>query len=508
MGRAGRTRPGICFRLWTTRRHKALEPRRKSELLRANLEGLCLQAAALDLPYTADELPSWQCALVEDEQQVECGVDFIVPEQQQRLGARVFLSRAVNPPEEKNIDRAMASLLDMGALHRNDETPSALGKALARLPLPPRLALAAYYARLLNGNNDDLLALPCLLETKDPYAKHGAAANKARAAAVVNCPYSDVAALVGAYAGFRRVRSGSAGFCRSNGLNYAALTLVQAAVTQLRNVFGSSKASSSDHFNAETSRFLIPALSAVALYPNITYRKPGDNGYSGRTGVKCRIHHSALANKKSSPYSSFVASKFKTTQFLSFGSLLEFVDSNGRSGLAVATVAPIEAIALLLLCHATIIRQNDGSLFMDNWLCIYASDKKVIDSLLILRHRLRLALAKLLPPVAGLDASLKDAIDTVHAILADCASDGMGNNNLNEEKSGDSSVFSGRKVLSFTPFASTQQQGAALFQSGSRGASGRNNGSRSSSRNTASPIKKNSATSNSASSNNNRRTSS
>ena len=396
LGRAGRTRPGLCFRLWTRRRHRALEPRRKSELLRANLDGLCLQAATLDLPWTD-----------------------VNQKKQQKLGARDFLRRAVNPPADKAVDRAVKDLVAMGALQKSDERPTSLGEALSRLPLPPRLALAALYCRLLNGTREDL-AVPCVLEAKDPFAKGtGTGAAKHRFASGWGQPHSDVAALVGAYSGFHKChlqkKLTASSYCRTNNLNFAALSLVDAAVRQIDAVLPGQTG---------PQKSLSRAIAVAALYPNVASRSANEMHYTGKSGARCRLHGSALANKRSSPYSTHT--KAPTTQILAFGALLEYVDSNNRAGLAVATVAPADPLAILLLCHAHVSKQN----ILDGWLQL---DSSYLDSLLLIRFRLRKALSLLLNGVKVTPqsyASLADALHTASLLLLhDGDNDEAGGNN-------------------------------------------------------------------------------
>ena len=144
-GRAGRTRPGVCFRLYTRRRHEVMEVSRPSELLRLNLEGLCLHATALRvMPSSVIDEASWT--------------------------ARDFLGRALNAPRETAVEHAVRSLIAMGALYSDDELATPLGAALAHLPLDPRPALAACYGRLLCGaRSADAFRAVCCMDGKDPF---------------------------------------------------------------------------------------------------------------------------------------------------------------------------------------------------------------------------------------------------------------------------------------------------------------------------------------------------
>ncbi len=122
-----------------------MEVSRPSELLRLNLEGLCLHATALRvMPSSVIDEASWT--------------------------ARDFLGRALNAPRETAVEHAVRSLIAMGALYSDDELATPLGAALAHLPLDPRPALAACYGRLLCGaRSADAFRAVCCMDGKDPF---------------------------------------------------------------------------------------------------------------------------------------------------------------------------------------------------------------------------------------------------------------------------------------------------------------------------------------------------
>ena len=101
-GRAGRTEPGVCWRLWPEAATAALEPFARPEILSADLAGLVLDCAA------------W-------------GVT--------EPGSLAFL----DPPPAPALAEASAMLTDLGALDA-DGRLTATGRTLRALPLPPRLA--------------------------------------------------------------------------------------------------------------------------------------------------------------------------------------------------------------------------------------------------------------------------------------------------------------------------------------------------------------------------------
>lgn len=101
-GRAGRTEPGVCWRLWNEGQTAALQPYSTPEILEADLSQLALDLAAVGIRDPA---------------------------------TLAFL----DPPPKPAWREAVELLRDLDALD-DDGRITTEGKALARLPLPPRLA--------------------------------------------------------------------------------------------------------------------------------------------------------------------------------------------------------------------------------------------------------------------------------------------------------------------------------------------------------------------------------
>ncbi|WP_292153884.1 ATP-dependent helicase HrpB [Brevundimonas sp.] len=100
-GRAGRTEPGVCYRLWDEEATRGLVPHQRPEILEADLTGLALDLA--------------------------------------RWGARSAQGLALlDPPPAGAFAEARAVLTRLGALD-GDGTLTAHGRRLATLPLGPRL---------------------------------------------------------------------------------------------------------------------------------------------------------------------------------------------------------------------------------------------------------------------------------------------------------------------------------------------------------------------------------
>jgi ATP-dependent helicase HrpB len=101
-GRAGRLGPGVCWRLWAAQEHRALAPFDVPEILQADLAPLAL------------DLAQW-------------GV------------ADPSLLRWLDPPPAASYGQARALLRALGAIDDRGAI-TGMGKAMARLPLHPRLA--------------------------------------------------------------------------------------------------------------------------------------------------------------------------------------------------------------------------------------------------------------------------------------------------------------------------------------------------------------------------------
>ena len=100
-GRAGRQGPGICWRLWTAHDDRSLAPETTPEIRRVDLAAPTLQLLA----WGESDL--------------------------HRFGW-------FESPESAALERALALLVDLGATSR--QGPTELGRAMARLPVHPRLA--------------------------------------------------------------------------------------------------------------------------------------------------------------------------------------------------------------------------------------------------------------------------------------------------------------------------------------------------------------------------------
>lgn len=137
-GRAGRTKGGLCFHLFSKARFAKLDEYMLPELLRSPLEETCLSTKLL------------------------------LMETGRKEGVVDFLSKAPSPPEKMTLENAMEDLRLLGAFVNRDDITH-MGKQLCNSSLPPGLMKTALWGALF-GVLDDVLTLTWSLAfTRDPF---------------------------------------------------------------------------------------------------------------------------------------------------------------------------------------------------------------------------------------------------------------------------------------------------------------------------------------------------
>jgi ATP-dependent helicase HrpB len=131
-GRAGRLRPGLCLRLWPERTQRLRPEHEEPEVRRLDLAGPVLQ------------LRAWG---------------------ETNLAAFPWFE----PPAEAALEQAETLLRRLGGLDAKGN-PTALGRAMARLPVPPRLGRMLLEGRHL-GWPEAVAMAAALLSQRDPFSR-------------------------------------------------------------------------------------------------------------------------------------------------------------------------------------------------------------------------------------------------------------------------------------------------------------------------------------------------
>ena len=132
MGRAGRTQPGVCYRLYSRMRESTFIAHPVPEMKRTRLEELILRIKILKLGKVAP-----------------------------------FLQRVPEPPEERTVQLSLELLGTLGALDPLERlTP--LGFHLAQLPVDPRTAKLILLGAIF-GCLEPIVSIAAVLSFKDPF---------------------------------------------------------------------------------------------------------------------------------------------------------------------------------------------------------------------------------------------------------------------------------------------------------------------------------------------------
>jgi ATP-dependent helicase HrpA len=216
-GRCGRVAPGVCVRLYSESSYAARDALTTPEVLRTNLAGLVLRMRTLP------------AALL------EAGCE--------ASGLPVAL---MQPPSAASVDEAHVSLFELHALASpaRDASVTSLGRAIARLPVEPRVARMVLAARQL-GCVSEVLVLAAGLSVQDPRERPLGKQDEAdRAHAVFRHPTSDFLTLLNLFDQFSHASREGRGdafvgsgptWCRNHFVSYARMREWSDLVHQLRD---------------------------------------------------------------------------------------------------------------------------------------------------------------------------------------------------------------------------------------------------------------------------------
>ncbi|KAG0018225.1 hypothetical protein BGZ81_010330 [Podila clonocystis] len=262
-GRAGRTRPGIVYKLFSRKQSAKLAPQQDPEILRIPLEQLCLSVKAMG------------------EKNVES-----------------FLSRALTPPPLLAIQTALKTLEELNALDGASGELTPLGRHMADIPADLRVAKMLIFGAVFRCLEPILVVASCM-SVKSPFISPMDKRDEAQAKKLqFATAKSDLLTAWKAYDIWEKLKdSGSSrselkSFCEENFLSTNTLFEIQNLKSQYLEVLDSigftnknensrsrrrsEKCSSElDNINSDNMT-LVKAIILSGLYPNVIKVKMPD----------------------------------------------------------------------------------------------------------------------------------------------------------------------------------------------------------------------------------------
>lgn len=202
MGRAGRTKPGFCYRLYSKQRFDAMDDFTLPELLRIPLTELCLHARIMTTTTITD-----------------------------------YLSKALQPPPISTINHSIRLLKTIGALNEKEDVTE-LGYRLVDLPVDVQLGKMLLYSILLKCL-DPVLTIVSALSVKDPFVLNfdGESSSSLSRKTLADNSCSDLMVFIKLYQLWieHKTKGQDYRFCRENQISNGIMELISGFRTQVKN---------------------------------------------------------------------------------------------------------------------------------------------------------------------------------------------------------------------------------------------------------------------------------
>ncbi|KXZ49867.1 hypothetical protein GPECTOR_19g318 [Gonium pectorale] len=393
-GRAGRVRPGICFRVFSSEQWDRMPNHTEPEMLRSPLESVCLLVKGMTSA-KAEAGGGAAAAAVAGAGSASGGV-------------ADFLSRCLSPPSGRSVSAAVGLLRNIGAFDASEQLTS-LGRHLNRMPMDPRVGKALVYGCML-GCLDPVLTVTAAMAHGRPVflnlqsAGEGVAAARAQLLKAAVASKSDHIALVAAYNAWCKAvdkggRQAGSHLCSDCGLSESSLEAIQSGRAEYARVLeelgflgdqdgcarggsaasacraaasslpGSEWLAAPANRNAGNARFLKAALCA-GFYPSVLrvdhprtkYKEvyggaeeadsdPKDIKFFDREKGRTFIHPGSVA---------FTVGKFES-------GWLVYTQMTETSKLFVREVSMVPVYAMLLFGGEISVEHSAGLLRLDGW---------------------------------------------------------------------------------------------------------------------------------------------
>ncbi|XP_015704895.1 3'-5' RNA helicase YTHDC2 isoform X2 [Coturnix japonica] len=274
-GRAGRCRPGVCFRLFSRLRFQNMLEFQTPELRRMPLQELCLHTKLL---------APVNCAVVD------------------------FLMKAPDPPPAAIVNNAIQMLKKIDAMDAWEDLTE-LGYHLAELPVEPHLGKMVLCAVVLKCL-DPILTIACTLAYRDPFVLPAVASQK-RAAMVCRKrlaagTFSDHMVLLRAFQAWQKAQSDGweRAFCEKNFLSQATMEIIIGMRAQLLGqlrALGFVRARGGADIrdvNVNSENWAVVKAALVAgMYPNLVHVDRESLVLTGPKEKKVRLHPTSVLSQ-------------------------------------------------------------------------------------------------------------------------------------------------------------------------------------------------------------------
>lgn len=245
-GRAGRTRPGKCFRLYTEEAfQKELIEQSYPEILRSNLASTVLELKKLGI----DDLVHF---------------DFM------------------DPPAPETMMRALEELNYLQCLSDEGDLTT-LGRTASQFPLDPMLAILLINSFKYNCS-EEILTIVSLLSVPNVFVRPASARKRADEAKMIFAhPDGDHLTLLNVYEAFQSDEAFNLGlhqWCRDHFLSYRSLTSAKSVRSQLRRIMERHDIElNSIDFNDPSYWTNIRKALAAGFFMQVAKKKSGNKGY-------------------------------------------------------------------------------------------------------------------------------------------------------------------------------------------------------------------------------------
>jgi ATP-dependent RNA helicase DHX36 len=378
-GRAGRTKAGVCFHLFSRRRHDSFREFLESELLRTSLEEICLQCKKLDLAPGGPE---------DDD------------------GIPAFLASALTPPHKLSVSNALEKLVELGAMEVETNELTPLGQCLSCLSVSPEVGKMIIWSYIL-GCSKDASSMAVAMSYKSPFiippSHMRREADEARVELSQGTESDQVLVLKVLQDRDNFYKRGGKNqfhsFCRNNFINFATIQMIadlrNNIARELTTIGFPDPATLKAWYNRndapDRNLPFLQSTIVAGLYPNVATRQEGAANFSTSTNRKSKIHIGSVNACKGQ----YLSRKSKMLEFIAYGEMVK--------GSAMYTMNQTTHLAsiipIMLLCGSFHIRPaytyasgekedtGDAVMSVDEWIS-FQCDKSVASSLSILRRRL------------------------------------------------------------------------------------------------------------------------